>query len=234
MTHKIQSLGAAMAAILLVVAGTAQAAIIHESATLGPTGYSLPSFSISATHFIGSRFSLTKPVEVAAVGGHLVRFEPSGSVFATITALSGPAGFPISGTAGLPSVDATADWTPLATTLVDVPTMSSIDVLVPLPVTLNPGHYGLVFGTRVFGANAEGGMPPNNHDLPGRASYFHWSAFDVGWSDTSVVKNVRFVVTGRVIPEPVTRVLAGSAVAYLSAIARRGGPRRRISAIREA
>jgi hypothetical protein len=212
--------------VVALAASPTRGAIIHESATLGPTGLTGIGWTgVADDYFLGSRFTLTRPVEVAAVGGHLAKLSLDGKFFAAITALTGPTGFPISGTTGLPSMDAFEDWTPLATALFDLPTQSSTDVLVPMSITLGPGDYGLVFGSYLFGATpaAQGTMPANNHGIAGHASFFNYSPFIRTWRDGSGT-NLRFVVTGRVIPEPRAWVLALGAVMGLAAAGRRLTP----------
>jgi hypothetical protein len=107
-------------------------------------------------------------------------------------------------------------------------------VLVPLSATLNPGHYALIFGSGEFGANSyASGMQTNNIDIPGAASYFQWfigpEAPEGVWRDipVSYASGLRFVVTGSVIPEPATWLLAAVATALLLIPVRRphGVPR---------
>jgi hypothetical protein len=96
--------------------------------------------------------------------------------------------------------------TTVATTVFTPPILND-DVRVPLSVTLDPGDYALIFGSDDFGAS--GGfavMAGNNLDIPGSASYVRWDWFFTPpqWYDASIEFEgvVRFVVTGRVIPEP--------------------------------
>ena len=188
----------ALASIGLSIARESQAAIIHESAHLGATG--LSESGVPALHdgqYIGSRFSLSGLTMVESVGGHLVGSSVpfDQSLFAAIVFLSSPTALP----SGSPF-----DMTTVTTT-VFTPPYPSDDVLVPLTVTLNPGHYGLIFGVGHFGAIGPGGaMPSNNFDIQGSASYFHWSIWGPSWFDENVsgLSGFRFVVTGRVIPEP--------------------------------
>jgi hypothetical protein len=190
----------------LSIAAESQAAIIHESAILGTTG--LSEFGSPALHegqYIGSRFSVGEVTMVESVGGHIVGSSVGGdeSYFAAIVSLSSATALP----SGSPF-----DMTTVATT-VFTPPYPSDDVLVPLAVTLNPGHYGLIFGLGQFGAGSSGSgaMPNNNVDIPGSASYFHWYIFADSWLDQSVgfLSGLRFVVTGRVIPEPSSFALFG-------------------------
>jgi hypothetical protein len=173
----------------------AQAAIIHESATLGPTGSRSGATLISGI-FVGSRFSLTNTVQVTEIGGHLVEFE-GGSLFGAIIGLSSPTALP----SGRPFDPGEV----LASTTFTAPSFSE-DVLIPLSVTLPPGDYALVFGSGLFGATGRGAMPLNNTDIPGSASYFTWFGNPNVWMDTQF-RNLRFVVLGNPAPAPGTTPL---------------------------
>jgi hypothetical protein len=100
-----------------------------------------------------------------------------------------------------------------------------------LTVTLNPGHYALLFGSGQFGASESGGMHDNNTDIPGSASYFAWSPFhepgQTGWHEV-LPGGLRFVVTGTVIPEPGAGLLAAVATALLVASMKRSPSAQRI------
>jgi len=184
-----------MAATVLAVATTAQAAIIHESATLGPTGITTGR-SISPFNYVGSRFSVNTTVQVESVGGHVVAPD---TFFAAIIPLSGPAALPTGNPFDVP---------PLATTVLAVP-FPSADVLAPMSVTLAAGDYALIIGTGQFGASStSGGMPDNNVDISGAASYIAWTPMiSPDWHEAPA-GGLRFVVTGRVIPEPGAWILA--------------------------
>jgi hypothetical protein len=201
----------ALAVLGLNVAHDTRAAIIHESATLGATGRPVFGLSVSATQFLGSRFSVDSVVRVESVGGHLVG--TPGNLFATIVSLSSPTALP----SGSPF-----DMTTVATTLFD-PLEPSNDILVPLSATLNPGHYALIFGAPIFEQPSEGAMPDNNIDIPGSASYFNW--FGLGtpprWVDHPEFTNLRFVVTGFVIPEPTSVALIGLGLSAACGLYRR-------------
>jgi formylglycine-generating enzyme required for sulfatase activity len=172
--------------------------LIHASAYLGETDVTGPYFQsgLSDSLYLGSRFSIDRAVEVESVGGHLEGLE--GNLFAAIV--------PLTNSIALPS-GSPFDASTVATTVFTAPTPSN-DILVPLSVKLNPGHYALVFGSGQFGASSSGygGMPTNNVDLPGRSSYFQWQYGD--WR-AYTGRGLRFVVMGNVVggpgPEPVYR-----------------------------
>jgi hypothetical protein len=179
-----------LAVVCISIARESQAAIIHESASLGFTGISgAPSASLNGT-YLGSRFSVNTVVQVESVGGHLLGIFGPATIFAAIVSLTSPT--------TLPSGDP-FDATTLGSTLFSVPSPSE-DLLFPFSVTLNPGHYALIFGVEPTSTNP-GAMPTNNFDIPGRASYFRWNQLSGEWTN-SAPTGLRFVVTGRVIPEP--------------------------------
>jgi len=163
--------------------------IIHESATLGPTGQT-SGWGLRWEQFIGSRFYVNQQVEVTAIGGHLTEWT-AGNLFGAIIALTGPDDLPDGSPFYSPEV--------VASTVFD-PGYPSSDFRTPLAVTLQPGYYALVFGTDELGAsNGEGAMPYGGQvDLPG-ASYFVWaydSYWGWDWYNSDPVPPPRFVVEG--------------------------------------
>jgi hypothetical protein len=178
--------------VILVVGRPVQADLIHASAYLGNTGVTSPSSQswLSDNSYLGSRFSVASVTEIESVGGHIRGL--SGEIFAAIVSLQGPIALP----SGSPFDDTT-----VASTVFTAPTPSD-DILVPLPVTLQPGDYALIFGSGQFGAEGSGGMPTNNVDFPGRASYFKWPGnYNQYWSFYNG-GGLRFVVMGTAEPAP--------------------------------
>ena len=60
--------------------------IIHESANMGPADQWPPDYDIFDTQFLGSRFEITEPTEITAIGGHLFTDEDL-NIFAAIVEL---------------------------------------------------------------------------------------------------------------------------------------------------
>ncbi len=172
-------------------AGTAQT--IYESASLGPTGITVPVVGIDYDQFLGARFEIRSTVQVTHIGGHLNSLlpGPGGTLFGAIIRLKSMQDLPDGGHPFGPAHEVMA-----ATTF--NPGQRSVDFLAPLPITLPPGIYGLVFGAGEFGSPkaAHGGMPSNNTDLPG-ASYFTYNGKEhfEEWVNGGF-SNVRFVVKG--------------------------------------
>lgn len=200
-------------AILLCLAIDARGAdsvTILESATVGPSGQGTGP-TIASFQYVGARFHISKPTLVDHVGGYLgdVISGPF-TIFGAITSITSPTGFP----SVRPS-----DFQPLAVTTFDVGSPNQ-DELVPLNVLLQPGNYALIFGSGRFGATGKGQMPRGNHDTS-QASYFIGEFPNInnsGWRNESGFRNMRFLVTGTVLPEPTTYgMLAFGAFAVLAA-----------------
>lgn len=196
--------------LLTVFVNTGHAAIIHESATLGPTGNTLGN-TVASTQFMGSRFTLNQTMVIDHIGGHLRQFE-NGSLFGAIVRLTSPTALPIGTPFDLGEVLAHTTFTT---------TFLSSDLLIPLSVTLNPGNYALIFGSGLFGATGIGSMALTNTDIPGSDSYFFWDGRTFQnsvprWRNNSL-NNLRFVVTGNPIPEPGTMLLVATGIVGLIA-----------------
>jgi hypothetical protein len=198
-------------ALIAVASGSfsARGDVIYESATLGPTGQTAGA-TLSDLQFLGSRFSLNDPVQVQAIGGHMfaigVQGQEAGPYFGAIVSLSGPSALP----SGNPF-----DMTTQAMVTFTLLGYEDADVIVPLSVQLQPGNYGIIFGSE----GNPGGMPGNDINLPG-TSYFGW--FNNTWNDDSI-SNTRFVVYGVVVPEPNTCMLLMTGLLGLAMALRRAG-----------
>lgn len=167
-----------------------------ESAQLGPIEQNL-GLTVWGQQFLGWRFSLSRASTITRVGGHLRADFTGTGLFAAIIKLPAPNSLPSFAPHAIESSPDT-----VAHTLI-VPTSPSSDILAPLsvPVVLQPGIYGLVFGGAdsavtyfPFGATGTGVMPNDNTDLPG-SSYFVGDA--VRWSNVNPqagYTNIRFVV----------------------------------------
>ncbi len=209
-------IGACVGLAMMGMAGTANALLIHESATLGAIGQG--GGIALGPQILGSRFSVTSTVQVGSIGGHIVQISGP-NLFGAIIALSSPSALPT----GSPLAGAEV----IASTTFTGPGLSA-DILVPLSVTLSPGDYALVFGSQLFGATGFGGMPQTNTDLPG-ASYFFWNAGSSQWFNSGFT-NARFVVSTVSIPEPSTLALFATGLAMLAFIGWRRRPRQRTQA----
>ncbi|MHC4186296.1 MAG: hypothetical protein ACYSR4_10245, partial [Planctomycetota bacterium] len=170
--------------LLLGVEYAAGGSIIHESATLGPTGQTV-GWGVGETQFLGSRFSIDQEVEVTAIGGHL-REWTAGNLFGAIIQLTGPGAVPQGSPFNVSEV--------VASTVLD-PCSGSTDFRAPLTATLEPGDYALVFGTGELGSTSgEGAMPWEGQSNLGGASYIIWNGS--GWYGMNPDPPPRFVVEG--------------------------------------
>jgi len=161
----------------------ARADILHQSATMGPSGQSY-GWLVDTWDFIGSRFYIDRTAQVTAIGGHLTE-GTTGNMFGAIVRIHNSTDFPD----GEPFESGEV----VASVVFD-PGYPSSDYRVPLSVELAPGWYVLVFGSGWLGSTpGEGVMPDYGQtDLPG-SSYIGWA--DDIWFDTGSLQ-ARFVVEG--------------------------------------
>ena len=174
------------AILVLAVSGQTNAEIIHESATMGPTGQ-WNGYAISEDQFIGSRFYVSETTEVTAIGGHFVE-DNWLNIFGAIVTLDDGYDLP----SGLPF----RSWEVVAFTYFRTPGSSS-DIRVPLEITLQPGWYGLVFGAGEFGLsrNAVSLMPGGGQTAYQGSSFFFWDGLWEMWFNTAFPSGPpRFVV----------------------------------------
>lgn len=173
----------------------AQTPVLLESATLGATGL-FGGTSITELQFVGWRFEIEAPLQVEAIGGHLLGLPNvgNGQIFGALIRLASIDVFP----AGDP-------FTPEETvaTVVFQPPLPSTELLVPLSVVLEPGAYALVFGSNLFGATGNGAIPNSSDqtDIPPTTidSYIFYSVPSLGqppiWRGP-LASQMRFLVSG--------------------------------------
>jgi hypothetical protein len=193
----------------------AETPVLLESATLGQTSL-FGGTSITELQYVGWRFEIATALEVDAIGGHLLGLPNvgNGQIFGALIRLASVDVFP----EGDP-------FTPEETlaTVVFQPPLPSVELLVPLSVTLEPGAYALVFGSNLFGATGNGAIPNSSDqtDIPPTTidSYIFYSIPSPGeppiWRGP-LASQMRFLVSGTTVP-PVP-ALGGVAVGALSAL----------------
>jgi hypothetical protein len=185
--------------VLLIVLnsfGPANADTIYESATMGPTGINY-GYLIDNTSFMGSRFYTSQNIQVTAIGGHLASFA-GGSIFGAIVKLDSFTDFPN----GRPLYNYE-----VAAYKVFTLDYASSDYRTPLSANLPPGYYALVFGSGLYGATGSAILPWTDQTDLGTPSYMAWySVKSTGWYNAGALQG-RFVVEGRIVPEPATLLL---------------------------
>lgn len=205
----------------LALGNPASAAVVYESATLGvPTAGGLGLYD---SQFLGAKFHLDLTTQVTSIGGNI---GGTGSLFGAIVSLSSPASIPL-GYPLLPS-EVVAYGTFEARTEAVSYTRSpvSVEQALDLSVLLEPGDYGVVFGSGLFGATGSGWMASSTQQTYsvigvgkstaiGTPDYFFYSDFGFGiptsWTDRDFsgdLPQVRFFVNGDAVvqaspvPEP--------------------------------
>ncbi|OKO86835.1 PEPxxWA-CTERM sorting domain-containing protein [Bradyrhizobium sp. AS23.2] len=173
---------------------SAKAASILETATVGSTDTG--SYSIYSNSWIGAAFTLTQTTNITSIGAN---FDNAvGDLFGAIIAL--PPGFNPSNI----GVNNNA----LAYTLLHspapgtVPGNTAVDISASIQAQLQPGTYGVIFGSGEFGANGSAGMVASN-DLIGDPTFFR--AFFGNWM--TLDDGIRIFVEGTpvaAVPEPST------------------------------
>ena len=171
--------------------------IIFESGMLGQTGITgadvlnqvVLATNVSPAVFDGVAFELAKGVKTTSIGGHFVlRPNEESSLFGAIVQLDDENDFPDSEDLSTPDV--------LGTTLLSFPEPSA-EVFGDLSLRLEPGWYGLVFGSGLFDTTGLGGAPRNNTDI-GTPRFIGFQSGS-GWG--SRLGGKRFVVKGDIVPE---------------------------------
>ena len=188
--------------LVLISSNYAGAAIIYESATMGPTGQT-SGYIVDSYDFIGSRFYVSQPTQVTAIGGHLVTYT-SGGIFGAIVRLYSSTDLPN----GIPF-----DSLDVAAYKVFIPSYTSSDFRTSLSVTLQPGYYALVFGSGLYDADGSALMPIGGQSYIGSPTYFAWDNYE--WFEAVPVQE-RFVVEGTVITNYCTA--SGGCVEYISGV----------------
>ena len=214
------ALGKMLSRILLhagvfVASSSLQGSVIFESTAMGsPSGLAASTVitsNSSITQFVGTRFSVSQQTLVTSVGGYMAaNGNAFGQMFAAIISLDPITGLP----SGSPFSDA-----PIATTTF-LPNPIAGDLRASILALLNPGTYGLIFGSGVFGSPVGGEAWLLDPGSVSNTSYFAWTSVNMpglgqisGWSNISGA-NPRFVVEGTTFaaattsatPEPATYI----------------------------
>jgi hypothetical protein len=203
----------AVAIVSVLTASEASADVLFESGTLGLTGITWEQVTsdetlgvnVSPAVFGGARFQLTHPVRTTEVGGHFVgRPDADASFFGAIVRLDGQSDFPNSEDLSTSDVRGAA-----ILTFPDV----SAEVFSELNLLLEPGWYALMFGSGLFNATGAGASLRNNTDIASPDYIGFQSGF--GWGERATQDGKRFLVRGKIVPEPSAMIHAILAAVFM-------------------
>ena len=214
--------GTALAALAL--AHPASADVLLQTATLDPGAIAAANSLVlqgdgttagdgfsGGSHFIGADFTVAGPTQLTDIGASFVNTAQqaaTGPIFGAIVEVDPVTGLPTQDVENLASITlAEAVFTPDA----------DGDTTVPLSASLQPGTYGLVFGSGLFGATGVADLLSGN-DIVGSPSIFE-NDFAPFAQDPSDI-DVRLFADGTV-PEPGSLPLLLSASLLLASLARR-------------
>ena len=207
-------LGAGLFLALAAAAPPARADVLFQTATSDPNALAYDNTIVlqgdgttagngvtGGSLFIGADFSVTTPTTISGIGASFADTAltaSSGSIFGAIVSVDPTTGLPTQPVETLAGI-----------TLADVvftPTTDG-DTTAPLSVTLQPGTYGLVFGSGLFGATGVADLLTGN-DTIGTPSIFEndFAPFTQDPYDT----DVRLFAND--VPEPGSLVLLGTAL----------------------
>lgn len=202
--------------LAILLSTTLQAAILYESAAPGTVGAGGPYASVRYDQWFGIRFQLTQAATATKIGGHFVGGLPGGAAFfGALVKLTSPDDHP--DTEPFVTFDNDKvkiyDWQ--GTDILAKVTMTApypdADIRAELSgggLLLEPGHYGLVFGTPSSASLV--GMVTTGSDI-GTISGFAWiawselnpgSPYPDAWYDGYRPANTRFVVEGSYLAAP--------------------------------
>jgi hypothetical protein len=119
--------------------------------------------TVSSSSYNGSNFYVGKPTRLSRVGGNFIG--GNGQIFAALVQLGDLNGAP--SPTDFTGVDV------LKTALLTMPTVGSppVDVAAPFDIMLQPGYYGLWFGSGKFGATGSGSLYAENRQLGARSTW---------------------------------------------------------------
>lgn len=206
--NTIRTFAAALA--LLGASVSAKADVVFQSATF--SGREIAAAIVGNTRYIGAAFTLTTRTEITAIGGQFGD-RASGTIFGAIVS-SGPLlpTFTPSDIGGqsLAHVVFGVDLSsgaPGVMPATDDPDFNVVDLTVPLgtALTLDPGTYGVVFGSGIFGASGSAALGDSNNPV-GSPNLFLKDFFDDTWQSFNA-RGLRLFVDGQAVaavPEPST------------------------------
>jgi hypothetical protein len=130
-----------------------------------PVGFPLLGVPVNDTYYVGVNFEVEDTTQIERVGGNFIGHS-TGQVFAAIVKLND-----LNGAPNPPNLSGSDV---LGHALITLPGAGPAiaDVSAPLDLTLEPGFYGLWFGSGRFGATGDGTLYSQNPDL---GSWYTWT-----------------------------------------------------------
>jgi len=197
--------GAGVAEIIIETGGAGDSGNTCELSGSGAVTYENPvgspgggSSGIANDQYLGARFEFTEEVEVESVGGEFKNM--LGSFFAAIVPIHSmaalPQGDPSQGIPFNPGEVLTYETFSVS----PYPNPAQIRTI-PLSITLDPGVYGVVFGSGLYGTSCNPvSCMPRYQSVPDSAGFF-WSSQPWRWSN-AFSQQSRIQIT--LVPEPAT------------------------------
>ncbi len=191
--------------VALLISVSAQAALIYESIALDDWDPSLNGGFVSSNQFIGARFEINQQAAIDGIGGNFLEDSGAflgGSVFGAIVELDS-SGHPSATRLTLDNVIASVVFTPTIG-----------DFLAPITTTLNPGTYGVVFGSGLFGATGTQALTSWATVPSASNGVIFFSSSSQDWKDLGSIAGRRIFISSAV-PIPPAVWLFGSALGLL-------------------
>ena len=161
---------------------------LFETALLGPTGQPpTGGWVISDRVYLGAKFTVSELITVRKIGGHVVAEGADGTIFLAVVPLALD-DFPPDFTVADDAVFATGVVAPV----------TSAEVSVSVDFELDPGRYGVIFGSGELGATGRARMPGNDTDI-GSPEYFFSDHLVPVWENSDGpedLANARFFMNG--------------------------------------
>lgn len=177
------------------------AAFVDYTTSAEPGGYFLDN-----TQSIGAAFQITQATDVTSIGGYFTQYSAD-SIFGAIAPLASLASMPSAG----------IDTNALAHVVF---TPTGTDQLVSMSVHLDPGFYGVVFGSGLWGTTGTSALVSGQDGANSQL----FSGTGTGWN-TFAAADVSIEVDGTVtpVPEPSESALMVGGLAALGLVLRRRG-----------
>jgi hypothetical protein len=191
---------------LLFAAACVMTVRVSAQTTLSnPLGAALgSSHSVADDQFLGTRFTLDTEFEVSELSANFTSANNL-SFFAAIVSLPNDTAFPTASSTNGLSVGGEIVFSTTFTPGI-INTLTTISI--PASITLDPGVYGIVFGSGILGSSASAYGAMQNYDFTTGSETIAWTAPSTSWGGPQfdVIANgtptYGISITGTAIPEP--------------------------------